>query len=1250
MQNKIMNEWKILRGGRTGDFAIIICLTLLFVVMIGMNVNLIFQMTSNQTETIGRMQLENIKEDLQGTLSDAEAATIRMAFEVEQLLREGVPMNELTEFIVQRKKDQKAISNGVCFNAYAAAREWTIIPDFNMPADYHAPERLWYRGALEHPGEVYITEPYIDAASGVMCFTMSKLLPDGETVVGLDFNFADVQKSIRKMTTEADREALIVAKNGMIVGYTDMSLVGEKISKKLPNYETILERVVKMSEHESFIADLDDTEHTIFSSVTNNGWYMILRVDNWALYKESYVRMTVTSLVSFFMLVAIILFYLNGLKNRLKAEDALSVREKFLSNMSSRLREPLNRILKLSHIDAGDPMAIDPMENAARAREAALQLSEAVDNLLSEKRIDLKDQQAESEEKYKQNEELSRTSNFTRAGIISVLIVAMTLSMGLCIKKTLDWGNEKMQREVEIYDHQLSNWIARHQSILSMFTNMIAERPYIMDDYESAVKLLDDIAKNYPEISVCYMANPYKEHQVIMNNGWEGAPGWHVETRPWYIETERSEGGFSVSAPYFDDQTGVYCVTLSQVVYSENDEFLGIFAIDFYIDRLINVLGESYARDSYAFLVDRNGVIINHPNPLYQMSLNRMTDINGTEYQKVYSSDEVVTVDDYNDMRVACFAKKNSDSDFTVVVANRWWNIYGSIITLSSLFVLFLLCCIIAVRVLINMLLSLQADANQKLKEAADNAEAAGRAKTQFFTQMSHEIRTPLNAVLGMNEMILRESNDRDIRDYSLNIQSAGRTLLALINSILDFSKIEDGKMRIVPVRYDLINVIDDLVNMISERARKKNLTFRTKLDPTLPKTLYGDDVRIKQIITNLLTNAVKYTNRGSIMLAIRAESIDDENVRVRVEVKDTGIGIRADDMDRLFQSFQRLEEEKNRNIEGTGLGITIVQKLLQMMRSELEVSSVYGEGSTFAFTLEQKIVNRNPIGAYEPHHFERMLPTVEREHIKAPNANVMVVDDNNMNLKVMRGLLKANEIVPDLADGGEKCLELVKTKKYDIIFLDHMMPDPDGLETLRRLREEKLITSETKVVALTANAIGDAREIYLSASFDDYLSKPIITEELEAMLEKYLASKTTGVEASDEIDDEDTFSTREKRLLSEICSWLDLESALTQCMDSKGFLLEMLRDFRSEDKSEALERFRAAGDWKNYRITVHALKSTALLIGAKELSEEAKTLELASKDGDVKTIEKNHAAMLKNYAAVRNDIEKFLTVEIENV
>ncbi|MBR1858967.1 MAG: hypothetical protein IJ797_05685, partial [Selenomonadaceae bacterium] len=699
LNNKINNEWKILKKGTRSDYSVIIGVTILLLLIIAMNVHLIFNMISNQTEGMGQMQLENIRSELQTTLNDAENTTKRIAIEAEQMMASNASKEQLTAYFEEQCKVQNAIFKDACMDVYIAGRDWAIIPNFDIPADYHPPERIWYKGAIENPDTVYITEPYLDARTGTMCYTMSIMLPDKQTVVALDFNFINTQDSVLQMNKEGGSNALIATKNGKIISYNDMSLVGEYISKKLPEYDIIFNKVVNQTTHASFSAQVDGSTHTIFSSETNNGWYMMLSVDNWALYKDDYKQTMLYTLASILMLLVVIFFYLVGVKNRLRAEQALRVKEEFLSNLSHELREPLQKILTLSNLNKMKT-DVNHAENATQIRESAVQLSGMLDNLFTFST--LVSTENKNTDKDNQNMRISQTSHHVRIGIISVLIVAMIFSLGVCINNIINWGDTKMNREADIYDYQLSNWIARHKSILSMFTSMISERPQLMDNYETAVQWLNDIAKNYPEISVCYMANPYKEHTVIMNNGWEGPAGWHVDKRQWYIDTEKSETGFNISAPYYDDQTGLYCVTFSKMVYGKNGEFLGIFAIDFFLDKLIHILGNSYTQDGYAFLVDRNGVIINHPSSDFELSVDNTTPITITDYFNSYQNKSITSFTDYNGTYSTCLAKKNEASDFTVIIVSRWWNIYGSIVILGLLFILLFGICIAAVILLIN--------------------------------------------------------------------------------------------------------------------------------------------------------------------------------------------------------------------------------------------------------------------------------------------------------------------------------------------------------------------------------------------------------------------------------------------------------------------------------------------------------------------------------------------------------------------
>ncbi len=550
------------------------------------------------------------------------------------------------------------------------------------------------------------------------------------------------------------------------------------------------------------------------------------------------------------------------------------------------------------------------------------------------------------------------------------------------------------------------------------------------------------------------------------------------------------------------------------------------------------------------------------------------------------------------------------------------------------------------------------------LKQQIEIADQANRAKSEFLANMSHEIRTPINAVLGMNEMILREAKDRQILEYSANIQSAGRTLLSLINTILDFSKIEDGKMEIIPVSYKLVNMISNLENSVSERAKEKNLKLVMEIDESLPSVLQGDDVRISQVIMNLLTNAVKYTEEGEVRLTMRNNGREGENIRLFVSVKDTGIGIRREDIERLYESFTRIEEKRNRNIEGTGLGMTIVIRLLEMMGSQLEVSSEYGRGSEFSFTIRQGVDDQRPIGNYDDYIVSEGRQTGDAS-LFLRGARILVVDDHDMNLKVAKNLMKIYGISPDLASSGKEALELVRDKQYDIIFLDHMMSGMNGVDTLKKMQEKKLLTRATTVIALTANAVVGARETYLQAGFDDYLSKPIEVEQLEQKLLTYLPQdniRHRTVEKKSRFQPAEGKKTENGMIVLEFAPrkkeetpgeengklkelGILPEEGLKHSGGDKELYYELLDDYATaaEEKRILLERLFGEADWEQYRIHIHSVKSTSGTVGATALFEEALGLENAAKEKKEDYLNKHHRDFQKHYKQLADGIRELI-------
>ena len=528
--------------------------------------------------------------------------------------------------------------------------------------------------------------------------------------------------------------------------------------------------------------------------------------------------------------------------------------------------------------------------------------------------------------------------------------------------------------------------------------------------------------------------------------------------------------------------------------------------------------------------------------------------------------------------------------------------------------------------------------ARNEAEEAKQDAILANEAKSRFLANMSHEIRTPINAVLGMDEMILREARDKSIKEYAADIRSAGRTLLSLINDILDFSKIESGKMEIVPVEYDFAQMINDLHNMILPRAQAKDLDFIIEVNENIPKKLFGDDVRIRQCLVNILTNAVKYTQEGCFWLRCSGTRKGDDFI-LHCEVEDTGIGIKEEDLPKLFKEYERIEESRNRNIEGTGLGMNITKEMLFLMDSRLQVTSVYGKGSKFWFDVKQPIVDETPVGDIAIHHASEEVDGYTGAFI-APDAHILVVDDNAMNRKVFISLLKATQIQIDEADCGPASIELAKENHYDFIFMDHMMPEMDGIEAMQTIKALPAGSpnDDTPIYVLTANAVSGAKEMYMEAGFDGFLSKPVVSEKLEEALRERLPSELVlpapegegmGAEGGGNANPmpEDLPSVDG---LDWNFAWLHLPGEEMLSEGVKQFYGIIL--LHADKLDEMYNGLPDEAALDSYRIQVHGMKSAAATIGIVPLAGMAKVLEFAAKDHDIDRIRALHETFVAEW------------------
>ncbi|MBR0368242.1 MAG: response regulator [Clostridia bacterium] len=872
--------------------------------------------------------------------------------------------------------------------------------------------------------------------------------------------------------------------------------------------------------------------------------------------------------------------------------------------------------------------------------------------------------------------EKGRFNLFVPMIVIFCLMVVMVLYTSRVIQDVATGNIHEMGEDrISGVAAQLENYLERTKSALWVSADTV---DYMIRNGASTQYILDYIMEETDRQREHYDANitglyGYIQGEYLDGLAWVPPEGYDPTQRDWYKIALDARGEITIVPPYLDAQTHDIVISICRMLSNGSD----VISIDLTMNHIQEIVTDLHIMEKgHGFVVNQDGMIIAHQDAA-QRGANLAEDAaQRALLDAILEKQNGIFEMTMGGEKQTVFVKEIVDQWYVVIaVGNRELFAEARQQTAVNVLICIVIFALIAFFYVIGhkneqsysrRIEEMRAEEQKQAYEARalklekEAADRANQAKSSFLAEMSHEIRTPINAVLGMNEMILRESTRSrgaeaaapDVRDAfagitacARNIESAGNNLLAIINDILDLSKIEAGKMDIVEGGYRLSAMLNDLSNMILFKAREKGLDFDIDVDEALPDSLFGDEVRVRQIITNILNNAVKYTEKGFVRLTLRGdmpEAAAGQTVRLVITVQDTGVGIRPEDVDKMFDKFQRLDLEQNSTVEGTGLGLAITHRLLDMMGGSIEVKSTYGRGSVFTVTIPQKIVSPEPIGDFRKGLRAHAPASGDYcESFRAPEARVLIADDTRMNLTVAVGLLKGTQIQIDTATGGEEAIALAAERPYDLILMDQRMPRMDGTEALRRIRAQADgANRDTPVICLTADAVVGAKERYIADGFTDYLTKPIDSQALERMLMAYLPKEKIipmprtdspskrGAEPSDP---------RERDAYAPLrTAGIDPGIGLGYCQGDENLYRSLLQDYLqcAGERAEGLVRQYDARDLKVYAILAHTIKSASKTIGATALSDIAATLEAAADAGDLAAHQDDHRRLLEQYGA----------------
>ena len=1147
--------------------------------------------------------------------------------------------------------------NGYIFDIYFTYPDNSMACASDFLADGtvdYVHERDWFT-VPAGTGELYYSTPYLDSDSGKPIITISKAVFKDrklQGVIAADI-FVDVLVDIiSEADVAADSYAFLVDQNlGMIVHPNEAYAFDDEPYgvMDIPGapYADVVSKIRSNSRDTVYLEDYDGiTRGVVVSRMENTGWYVGIATS------KSVLMSSMNSLVRGFLIATAIAVAVCGIIAVFLAY-VLDKHERQRMEYKAQVEQ-----LKKQANDSAPSKTRFPLETATDADEF----------------------QAKNP-----SEKLHKTNLIIPILIILGLMICMVFYTyrtihNVAVTNIQEVGEDRLSAATA----RLENYLETSKSSLWVTADTV---DHMIHSGASTDEILAYITEETTNQKQHFDVNINGLYGYIMGEyldgiGWEPSENYDPTRRDWYLAAVEAKGDATIVSPYMDAQTDGIVISISRMLSSGTD----VLSIDLTMNHIQEIVSDLQIKGKgYGFIVSDDGMLIAHRDETQRGHL--LTE----------DEEQLALLDGILETKNGIFEIDSAQGEQTVFVhqiLDQWYVVI--VISSRELFaevrqqsaVSIAICAVIFALITFFYLLGRRNEQNysrrieemrveeqrqafeaKALKLEKEAADRSNKAKSDFLAEMSHEIRTPINAVLGMNEMILRESTQTQsavspdiqsfitaITGYARNIESAGSNLLAIINDILDFSKIEAGKMDIVEGTYHLSSIVNDLSNMTYFKAKEKGLDFVVDVDETLPDALFGDEVRVRQIITNLLNNAVKYTGHGCVRLSLRGEiqgpTEPGQIIRLTASVEDTGIGIRKEDIEKLFTKFQRLDLKQNSTVEGTGLGLAITHNLLGMMGGSIDVASDYGKGSVFTVSIPQKIVSVEPVGDFQSRFQRNMIEAeVYRETFRAPDAHILIVDDTKMNLTVAVGLLKNTEIQIDTATGGEEAIKLAQTRAYDLILMDQRMPKMDGTEALHLIRSQANgANRETPVICLTADAVIGAKEKYIAQGFTDYLTKPIDSKALEMMLVKYLPEdkvipiRIDITDGSDESHMADGYAPLRR-------AEIDPDVGLGYCQQNDQLYRSVLREYvkSAEEKTQDAQKYYEDRDWQNYSVIAHAIKSSSRTIGATTLAEMAARLEAAAEESREQPVVFEHDAMLQRFQMTVQAIQQLLGDEVED-